>query len=100
MFEAKFRKLLRHLDHVRVVVSERGREQQRRAVEIDHRLDGLFDRVGFRHFLFLDDLEAGHLLQRRGALGVSLVVAVVVARTDIDEADGGVGRCGGTYAEG
>ena len=100
MFEAQFRKLLRHLDHVRIVVTERGREEQRGAVEIDHRLDRLFDGVGFRHFLFLNDLEAGHFLQRRGALGMSLVVAIVVARTDIDEADRGVGRCGGTRAEG
>ena len=96
MFEAKFWKLLRHLDHVRVVVAERGREEQRRAVEIDHRLDRLFDRVGLGDFLFLDHLEAGQLLQRRGALRVRLVVAVVVARTDIDEADRGVGRQRGT----
>ena len=59
MFEAQFWKLLGHLDHVRVVVSERCREEQGGAVEIDHRLHGLFDRVGFRDFLFLDDLEAG-----------------------------------------
>ena len=35
-------------------------------------------------------LMPGHLLQRGGAGGVGLVVAVVVARSDIDEADDGV----------
>ncbi len=40
------------------------------------------------------DLDAGQLLQRGGALRVRLVVAVVVARADIDEADRGVRREG------
>ena len=47
------------------------------------------------YFLFLDHLEAGHFLQRRGSLRMGLVVAVVVARPDIDKADRGIGgRCG------
>ena len=100
MLEAQFRKLVRHLEDVRVVVAERGREQQRRAVEIDHELDGLFDRVGLRDFLFLDHLEAGDLLQRRRTLRMRLVVAVVVARPDIDEADRGVGGQRRASAEG
>ena len=91
MLEAQLRIFGGHLDHVRVVVAERGREQQRRAVEIDHRLHGLLDRVGLRHLLLFDDLDARQLLQRRRALRMRLVVAVVVARTDIDEADRGVG---------
>ena len=99
MLEAQLRILVGHLDHVRIVVAERGREQQRRAVEIDHRLHGLFDRVGLRDLFFLDHLDAGHLLQRRGALRVGLVVAVVVARADIDEADRGVRGRRGTGAE-
>src|SRR4029079_13176161 len=47
MFEAQLRKLSRRLDHVRIVVAERGGEEQRRTVEIDHRLHGLFHGVGF-----------------------------------------------------
>jgi hypothetical protein len=43
--------------------------------------------------------EAGDLLQRRRALRVRLVVAVVVARPDIDEADRGVGRARRAHAE-
>jgi hypothetical protein len=33
---------------------------------------------GLGHVLFLDDLDAGHLLQLGRGLGVRLVVAVVV----------------------
>ena len=78
------------LEHVRAEIAEGGRKQQRGAVEVDHRLHGLLDRVGFRDLLLLDHLDAGHLLQRGGAGGVRLVVAVVVARADIDEADDGI----------
>ena len=42
---------------------------------------------GLRDALLLDHLDAGHLLDRGGALGVRLVVAEIVARPDIDEAD-------------
>jgi hypothetical protein len=87
MLEAQLRKLQRLLDHMRVVVAKGGREQERRAVEIDHGLHGLLDRIGLRHLLFLDDLDAGKFLQRGGAGGVGLVVAIVVTRADIDEAD-------------
>ena len=99
MLEVQLRKLVGHLDHVRIVVTERCREQQRRAVEIDHRFHRFFDGVGFRHLLFLNDLEAGHLLQCRSALGVGLVVTIVVARSDVDEANRGVCRECGTCAE-
>jgi hypothetical protein len=92
VFEMQLGKLGRHLDHMRIVISERGRKQQRGAVEVDHRLHGLFDGVGLRDFFFLDHLEAGHFLQRRSAGGVGLIVAVVVARADIDEADRGLRR--------
>ena len=106
MLEAQLRILRRLLEHVRIVVAERGREEQRRAVEIDHRFHGLLHGVGLGDFLFLDHLDAGHLLERGGAGGVRLVVAIVVARADIDEADGGVGghcraqRQGGTEGHG
>jgi hypothetical protein len=99
MLEAQFWKFLCHLDDVRVVIAERGREQQRRAVEVDHGLDGLLDRVGLGHLFFFDHLEAGQLLHRRRALRVGLVVTVVVARPDIDEADGGAGCARGARAE-
>ena len=75
---------------MRAEVAERGRKQERGDIEIDHGLHGLLDRVGFRDLLLLDHLDAGHLLQRGGAGGVGLVVAVVVARSDIDEADDGI----------
>ena len=74
-----FGKLLRQLDHVRIVVAKRRRKDQRRAVEIDHVLDRLLDGVGLGDFLFFDDLDARQLLQCGGALRMGLVVAVVVA---------------------
>ena len=82
---------LRHRQHVRIEIAERGREQQRGAVEVDHRLHRLLDVDRLRHVLLFDDGDAFHLLQRRGALGMGLVVAVVVLRPDIDEADGEIG---------
>jgi hypothetical protein len=91
MLEAQLRKLGRHLEHVRIVIAERCREQQRRPVEIDHRLHGLFHGVGLGDFLFLDHLDAGHFLESGRAGGVGLVVAIIVARADIDEADGRIG---------
>ena len=45
------------------------------------------DVLGLGDLLLLDDLDARHLLDRRGAFGVGLVVAVVVVRADVDEAD-------------
>jgi hypothetical protein len=86
VLEAHLAVLVRELEHVRAEIAERGRKQERGAVEIDHRLHGLLDRVGLRDLLLLDHLDAGHLLERGGAGGVCLVVAVVVARADIDEA--------------
>ncbi len=91
VLEPRLRIFVGELEHMRAEVAVGGREQECRAVEIDHGLHGLLDRIRLRHFLFLDHLDAGHLLERRGAGGVGLVVAVVVARPDIDEADGGVG---------
>ena len=83
--------LLGHVDHERRVVAERGGEDQPGAVELDHRFHRLGDGVGLRHVLFLDDGDAGHLLQRFGGDRVGLVPAVVVARADVDDADGEVG---------
>jgi hypothetical protein len=90
VLEAQLGKLRSHLEDMGVVVAEGGREEQRRAVEIDHRLDRLLDRVGLGHLLLLDHLDAAELLQRRGALGMGLVVAIVVARADVDESDRGI----------
>ena len=87
MTELDLRVLGRHAQHVRVEVAERGREQERGAVHVDHALHRFLDGDGLRHLLFLDDLHAGHLLQDSRALGMGLVVAVVVARPDVDEAD-------------
>jgi hypothetical protein len=87
VLEARLGILASELEDVRAEIAEGGRKQQRGAVEIDHRLHGLLDRVGLRHLLLFHHLDAGHLLERGGAGGVRLVVAVVVARADIDEAD-------------
>src|SRR5262249_29443819 len=74
--------------HVGIEIAQRGWEQERRAVEIDHAVHGLLDRDRLRHLLFLDHLDVGELLERGGALRVRLVVAKIVAWPDIDEADG------------
>ena len=100
MLEPHLRIFAGELERVRVVVAVGGREQERRAVEIDHQLHGLLDRVGLRHLLLFDDLDARHLLQRGRAGGVRLVVAVVVARTDIDKADDRIGGEGRTARQG
>jgi hypothetical protein len=99
VFEVHLRILGRDLDHVRAEVAERGRENERRAVEIDHRLHGLLDRVGLRDFFLFDNLQPRHFLQRRCGLRMRLIVAIVVARTDINEANRGVRRCGRARAE-
>ena len=101
MLEAQLRIFGGDLGHVRAVVAERGREDEARAVEIDHGFHGLLDRIRFRDLLFLDHLDAGESLEGYRALGMGLIVTVVVARTDIDEADGGVlggGRAGRQHA--
>ena len=74
-------------EDVRVEVAEGRGEEQGGAVLGNHALHGLLHRVGLGHVLFLDHLDAGHLLHQRGRLGVRLVVAVVIARTDVDEPD-------------
>jgi hypothetical protein len=76
------------LEDVGIEVPERGREQQGRPVEVDHALHRLLDGHGLRDHLLLADLDAGELGQRRRALGVRLVVAVVGLRPHVDEADG------------
>jgi hypothetical protein len=78
--------LFRFLEDVWIEIAERGREEQRRAVEIDHALHGLLDVDRLGHPLFLDDLDP-HRLDRGGAGGMRLVVAVVVLCSDVDEAD-------------
>ena len=77
----------RHAQHVRVEVAKRGREHESGAIEIDHALHRLLDGDRLRHLFFLDHLHAGHALQDGGRFGMRLVVAVVVARSDINEAD-------------
>ena len=76
---------------MRIVITEGGREEQRRAVEIDHQLHGLFHGVGLGDFLLLDNLDARHFFECGRAGRMGLVVAVVIARADIDEADGRIG---------
>jgi hypothetical protein len=43
---------------------------------------------GLGHVLFFHHLDAGHLLELGGGLGLRLVVAKVVARADVDHAHG------------
>ncbi|NYH16919.1 hypothetical protein GGD41_004147 [Paraburkholderia bryophila] len=92
MRETHLRILRRHLQHVWVEVTERGREDQRGAVLFDHRFHGFLHGDGFRHVLFLDHLHIGHLLDHGGGLRLRLVVTVVAARADVDHADGGLRR--------
>ena len=47
--------------------------------------------VGLRNVLLLDDLDARHLLERLDGDRMRLVPAEVVARADIDDADGEIG---------
>ncbi len=81
--------------HMRVEIAEGRREQELRVVEIDHRFHRPLHRLGLRHVLFFRDRDARHQLDGRRTLGVGLVVAIVVARPDIDEADGEIGLCEG-----
>jgi hypothetical protein len=78
----------RHSQDMRVEIAEGGREEQRRAVEVDHRFHRLLDVDGLGDVLFLDDGDTGHRLDRGGAFGMGLVVAEIVLGADIDEADG------------
>ena len=84
--EADLGILLGQLQHVRVEVAERRGEEERRAVLLDHRAHGLLHVHGLGDLLLLDDLDARQLLDRGGGLGLGLVVAVVVARADVDDA--------------
>ena len=87
MEEGDVRELLRLDEDVRIEVAERRRKEQLRPVEADHALHRLLDGVGLGDVLFLADLDAGELGDDERALVVRLVVAVVVLRPDVDEAD-------------
>src|SRR6267142_1103739 len=84
--EADLGILLGHPEDVRIEVAERRREQERRAVLLDHRPHRLLHVGGVRDLLLLDHRDAGHLLEGGGRLGLRLVVAVVVAWADVDDA--------------
>ena len=98
MAELHLRVLGGHAQHVGVEIAEAGRENQRGAVELDHALHGALDIGGLGDLLLLDELDVLHLLQHGGGFGMRLVVAVVVLRADIDEADRGGRRGGGAEA--
>ena len=69
MGEAHLRILLGHLQHVRVEVAERRRRRSASALSWLIMASIVFcDGDGLGHVLFLDDLDAGHLLDRRGRL--------------------------------
>ena len=90
--ERDVRIFLGQFDDERIVVAERGREDQVGAVEVDHRLHRLGDGVGLGDVLFLDDGDARQGLERFDRDGVRLVPAEIVLGTDIDDAedDGGL----------
>ena len=90
MAEFHVRIFLRHLQHVRVEIAERGREDQSSAIQVDHAFHGLLDVGSFGDLLFLDHFDAAHLANHRRGLGMGLIVAEVVTRPDIDETDGQV----------
>src|SRR6185369_2129991 len=68
--EAHIGVFFRHLDHVRIEVTEGGGENQPRAVLLHHGAHGLLHVGGLGHLLLLHHLHAGHFLQRRGGLGL------------------------------
>ena len=74
-------------EDVGVEVSERGGNDQPRAILGNHASHGLLHRGGFGHVLLFHQLDAGQLFQFGGSLCVGLVVAVVVARAHIDHPD-------------
>ena len=76
------RVLDRFLEDVRIEVAERGREQHRRPVEVDHALHRLLDGRGLGDHLLLADLDAGELGDDRGAFRVGLVVSEIGLRAD------------------
>ena len=85
--ELHVRIFLGEVDDEGRVIAERGREDQARAVEVDHQFHRLRDRVGLGHVLLLDHLDARHFLQRLDRDRVRLVPAEIVARADVDDAD-------------
>ena len=89
--------LLGYRADVRVEVAIRSREDQLGVVVLDHALHGLLHIDGLRNLFHFQDFDAGHLLDRGGALSVGLVVAVVVFGPHVNKADGqrlGAGRGG------
>ncbi len=78
--------LLGQLHDEGAVIAEGGREDEVRAVEVDHRFHRLGDRVRLGDVLLLDDGDARHLLEDFHGHGVGLVPAEVIARADIDGA--------------
>lgn len=88
MLEADIGISRRHGQDMWVEIAEGGREEQRGTVEVDHALHGLLDVDRFRHLLFFDHRHALDRLDRGSAFGMSLVIAEVILRADIDEADG------------
>jgi hypothetical protein len=84
---------------VRIEVAEGGGKQQRRAILRNHAGHGLLHGGGLGHVFFLHHLDAGHLLELGRSQGLGLVVAVVVARADVDHAHGQrLGLCAGQRA--
>ena len=75
-------------DHMRIEVAKRGGEEQGGTVLGNHALHGALHRLGFRHVFFFDDLDAGHLFEFGGRLGMRLVVPKIVPGADIDESNG------------
>src|SRR5439155_477520 len=67
--------------------AERGRENEARAVQIDHALHRLLDLDRLGHVLLFHHLDAVDLLQRGDALRVALVPAVIVLRPYVGRAD-------------
>jgi hypothetical protein len=92
MRETHLRIFGRHLQHMRIEVAKRGREDQRGAVLFDHRFHGLLHGDGFRHVLLFHHLHVGHFLDHGGGGCLRLVVTVVAARADVDHADCGLRR--------
>ena len=73
-----------HRQHVRVKIAKRCGEQQTRAVLRNHARHRLLHRRRFRHVFFLHHFDAGHFFKLGCRLRVGLVVAIVVARTDVN----------------
>ena len=78
----------RDLKDMRVEISERGREEQRGLIKVDHRFHRLLNVNGFGHVFLFDDDNAFHCLDGCGPFGMGLVIAKVIFRTDVDKPNG------------